>query len=37
MKFELPDGSYTVSNVQHYLECIFKMHGENIDNPSVKM
>ena len=36
-KFELPDGSHSVSNIQDYFEYILKMHGENIDNPSVKI
>ena len=36
-EFELPDGSYSVSNIQDYFEYIFKKHGENIDNPSVKV
>ena len=36
-KFELPDGTYSVSNVQDYFEYIFKKHGENIDKPSVKV
>ena len=36
-KFELPDGSYSVSNIQDYFEYILKNHGENIDNPSVKI
>ena len=36
-KFELPDGSYSVSNIQDYFEYILKKHGENIDNPSVKI
>ena len=35
-KFELPDGSYSASNIQDYFEYILKKHGENIDNPSVK-
>ena len=33
-KFELPDGSYSVSNIQDYFEYIFKKHGENTDKPS---
>ena len=33
----MPDGSYSVSNVQDYFEYIFKKHGENIDKPSVKI
>ena len=36
-KFELRDGSYSVSNIQDYFEYIFKKHGENIDKPSVKI
>ena len=36
-KFELPDGSYSVSNIQDYFEYILKKHGENIDSPSVKI
>ena len=36
-KFELPDGSYSVSNIQDYFEYILKKHGENIDKPSVKI
>ena len=26
-EFELPDGSYSISDVQDYLECILKKHG----------
>ena len=33
-KFELPDGSYSVSNIQDYFEYILKNHGENTDKPS---
>ena len=33
-KFELPDGSYSVSDIQDYFEYILKKHGENIDNQS---
>ena len=36
-KFELLDGSYSVSDIQDYFEYILKNHGENIDNPSVKI
>ena len=35
-KFELPDGSYYVSDIQDYFEYILKKHEEDIDNPSVK-
>ena len=39
-KFELPDASYSVSEVQTYFEYILKKkkkknHGEKIDNPSI--
>ena len=33
-EFELPDGSYSASNVQDHFEYIFKKHGEGIDKPS---
>ena len=33
-KFELPDGSYSVSDIQDYFEYILKKHGEDINNPS---
>ena len=36
-KFELPDGSYSVSDIQGYFEYIFKKHGENTDKPSVEI
>ena len=36
-KFELPDGSYSASGTQYCFEYISKKHGENIDNPSVKI
>ena len=36
-KSELPDGLYSVSNIQDYFEHILKKHGENIDKPSVKI
>ena len=36
-KFALPDGSYSVSDIQRYFEYILKKHGENTDNPTVKM
>ena len=34
-KFELPDGSYSVSDIQDYFEYILKKHWENADKPSV--
>ena len=33
----MPDGSYSVWNIQDYLDYIFKKHGENIVKPSVKI
>ena len=36
-KFELPDGSYSVSDIQDCFEYILKKNGENIDNPSLKI
>ena len=35
--FELPDGSYSVSDVQDYFEYILKKHGEDIDKASVQI
>ena len=36
-KFELPDGLYSVSDIQDYFEHILKKHGEDIDKPSVQI
>ena len=36
-KFELPDGLYSVSDIQDYFEYILEKHGENIDEPSVQI
>ena len=36
-KFELLDGLYSVSDIQDYLGYILKKHGENIDNPSIRI
>ena len=36
-KFELPDGLYSVSDIQDYFEYILKIHGEDIDEPSVQI
>ena len=36
-EFELPDGSYSVSDIQDYFEYILKKHNENIDNPSIRI
>ena len=36
-KFELPDRSYSISDIQDYFEYILKNHGENTDKPSVQI
>ena len=36
-EFELPEGSYLISDIQDYLEYILKKHNENVDNPSIKI
>ena len=36
-EFELPDGSYFVSDIQDYSEYILEKHGEDIDEPSVQV
>ena len=36
-EFELPDGSYSVSDIQDYFEYILKKHGKSVDNPSIRM
>ena len=36
-EFTLPDGSYSVSDIQDYFEYILKKHGENTDKPSIQI
>ena len=36
-KFELPDGSYPLPNIQDYFEYVLKTHGENTDKLSVQI
>ena len=36
-KFELPDESYSVSDIQDYFEYILNKHGENTDKLSVQI
>ena len=36
-EFELPDGSYSVSNIQDCFECILEKHGEVIDELLVQI
>ena len=35
--FKLPDGLYSISNIQDYFEYILKQHSENVDNPSIRI
>ena len=35
-KFKLPDGSYSISDIQDYFECILKKLGEKTVNSSIK-
>ena len=36
-EFTLTDGSYSVSDIQGYLQNILKRHGENTDKPSIQI
>ena len=36
-EFELPDGSYSISDIQDYFEYILKKRGESVDNPSIRI
>ena len=36
-EFELPDGSYSISDIQDYFEYIKKKHIENVDNPPIRI
>ena len=36
-EFELPDVSYSVSDIQDYFKYILKKHGENTNKPSVQI
>ena len=36
-KFELPDGSYHLSDIQDYFEYILEKHREDIDEPSIQI
>ena len=35
-EFTLPDGSYSVSDIQDYFEYFLKKHGENNNKPSIQ-
>ena len=36
-EFELPDESYSISDIQDYFEYILKKHGESVDNPPIRI
>ena len=36
-EFELPDGPYSISDIQDYFEYILKEHSESVDNSSIKI
>ena len=36
-EFELPDGSYSISDIQDYFEYILKNHGEKTVYPSIRI
>ena len=36
-EFKLPDGSYSVSDIQDYFEYFLKKHSESVDNQSIRM
>ena len=36
-EFELPDGSYSISDIQDYFEYILNKRSESVDNPSIRI
>ena len=36
-EFKLPDGSYSMLDIQDYFEYILKKHSENVDNLSIRI
>ena len=36
-EFELPDESYSISDIQDYFEYILKKHSESVDNPPIRI
>ena len=36
-EFELPDASYSISDIQDYFEYILKKRSESVDNPSIRI
>ena len=36
-EFELPDGSYSISDIQDYFDYILEKYSENVDNTSIRI
>ena len=36
-ELNLPDGSYSIPDIQDYFEYILKKHSESVDNPSIRI
>ena len=36
-EFKLPDGSYSISDIQDYFKYILRKHSKSVDNPSIKI
>ena len=36
-EFKIPDGSYSISDIQDCFEYILKKYSENVDNPSIRI
>ena len=36
-EFKLPDGSYSISDIQDYFRYFYKKHSESIDNPPIRI
>ena len=37
VKFQLPDISYSIPDIQDYFQYVLKKHGKNTDNPSIRI
>ena len=36
-EFKLPDGSFSISDIQDYFQYVLKKNNENVDNPSIRI
>ena len=36
-EFKVPDGSYSISDIQDYFQYILKKHSESVDNPPIRI